>query len=83
MSGLKRPEVFTHFDELTDPRIDRTKLHRLGDMVAVALCATICGADSWADVERFGKEKLDWLRSFLPLENGVPSHDTFGRVFAL
>jgi predicted transposase YbfD/YdcC len=73
----------TVFADLTDPRIDRTKLHRLSDMVAMALCATICGADSWADVERFGKEKLDWLRTFLPLENGVPSHDTFGRVFAL
>jgi predicted transposase YbfD/YdcC len=83
MSCLKRPEVFTHFDELTDPRVDRTKLHQLSDMVAVALCATICGADSWADVERFGKEKVDWLRTFLPLENGVPSHDTFGRVFAV
>jgi predicted transposase YbfD/YdcC len=82
MSGLKRAEVFTHFDELTDPRMDRTKLHRLSDMIALALCATICGADSWADVERFGKEKLDWLQTFLPLENGVPSHDTFGRVFA-
>jgi predicted transposase YbfD/YdcC len=52
-------------------------------MVAVALCATICGADSWADVERYGKEKDDWLRTFLPQQNGVPSHDTFGRVFAV
>jgi predicted transposase YbfD/YdcC len=83
MAVPRTPEVFTHFENLTDPRIDRTKLHQLSDMIAVALCATICGADSWADVERFGKEKLDWLRTFLPLEHGVPSHDTFGRVFAL
>jgi predicted transposase YbfD/YdcC len=83
MSRTTTPEVFTHFENLTDPRMDRTKLHELSDMTAVALCATICGADSWADVERFGKEKLDWLRTFLPLENGIPSHDTFGRVFAL
>lgn len=83
MAVTTTPEVFTHFENLTDPRVDRTKLHRLSDMVALTLCATICGADSWADVERFGKEKLDWLRTFLPLENGVPSHDTLGRVFAL
>lgn len=83
MAVTTTPEVFTHFDNLTDPRMDRTKLHQLSDMTAVALCATLCGADSWADVERFGKEKIDWLRTFLPLANGVPSHDTFGRVFAL
>lgn len=83
MVGSTTPEVFTHFDALTDPRMDRTKLHQLSDMTAIALCATLCGADSWADVERFGKEKIDWLRTFLSLDNGVPSHDTFGRVFAL
>ena len=83
MSRTTTPEVFTHFDNLTDPRMDRTKLHQLSDMTALALCATLCGADSWADVERFGKEKINWLRTFLPLDNGVPSHDTFGRVFAL
>ncbi|QDU61695.1 Transposase DDE domain protein [Planctomycetes bacterium Pan216] len=74
--------VFTPFENLTDPRVERTRAHELFDMVVVALCGTIAGSDSWADVERFGKERLDWLRTFLRLENGIASHDTFGRVFA-
>lgn len=74
--------VFTTFETLTDPRVERTRQHELFDLVVVALCATIAGADGWVDVERFGNERLDWLRTFLPLVNGIPSHDTFGRVFA-
>ena len=74
--------IFDHFDTLTDPRIDRRKQHLLHEMVVVALCGAICGAGGWADVERFGKTKLSWFRRFLILENGIPSHDTFGRVFA-
>jgi predicted transposase YbfD/YdcC len=76
------PEILSHFDELTDPRMDRTKLHPLTDLVAIALCATICGAAGWADVERFGRMKADWFAKFLELPHGIPSHDTFGRVFA-
>jgi predicted transposase YbfD/YdcC len=53
------------------------------EVVVVALCGTIAGADSWADIERFGKQRLTWLRTFLKLEGGIPSHDTFGRVFSL
>lgn len=75
--------VFTPFEDLTDPRVQRTRDHALLDIVVVALLGTIAGADSWADIERFGKERLAWLRTFLPLVNGVPSHDTFGRVFAM
>ena len=75
--------VFTTFENLTDPRIERTRRHELFDLVVVALCGTIAGADSWADIERFGKQRLTWLRTFLPLVNGIPSHDTFGRVFSL
>lgn len=74
--------IRARFANLTDPRVDRTKRHLLLDMVVVALCGAICGANSWADVERFGKAKLDWLRQFLDLEHGIPSHDTFSRVFA-
>jgi predicted transposase YbfD/YdcC len=75
--------LFTrHFADLPDPRIDRTKKHSLGDILAIALCATIAGADSWEEVERFGRAKIDWLRRFLALPNGIPSHDTFRRVFA-
>src|SRR5580704_6060191 len=75
--------VVSTFEDFTDPRIERTRRHELFDLLVVALCGTIAGADSWADVERFGNERLDWLRTFLCLENGVPSHDTFGRVFSL
>jgi len=70
------------FAGLTDPRIDRTKLHPLTDIVVIALCAVICGADSWLEVEEFGHTKHDWLKRFLELPNGIPSHDTFTRVFA-
>jgi predicted transposase YbfD/YdcC len=75
--------VFTPFENITDPRVERTRAHDLFELIVVALCGTIAGADSWTDIERFGNERLPWLRSFLNLANGVPSHDTFGRVFSL
>jgi predicted transposase YbfD/YdcC len=75
--------VFTPFEDLTDPRIERTRVHDLFELVVVALCGTIAGADSWADIERFGNHRLPWLRTFLKLEDGIASHDTFGRVFSL
>ncbi len=71
-----------HFADLKDPRVDRTKKHRLDDILVIALCAVICGADSFDEIERFGKVRHDWLRRFLALPNGVPSQDTFNRVFA-
>jgi predicted transposase YbfD/YdcC len=74
--------VFTPFEDLTDPRIERTRAHELFDLVVVALCGTIAGSDTWADIERFGNQRLSWLRTFLKLTEGIPSHDTFGRVFA-
>ncbi len=67
---------------MADPRMDRTKDHHLLDIITIAICAVICGADSWVEVEAFGNAKLRWLRTFLALPNGIPSHDTFGRVFA-
>jgi hypothetical protein len=75
-------DVFTTFIDLTDPRLKRTRRHELFEIVVVAVCATIAGSDSWTDIERFGCERLDWLRTFLRLENAIPSHDTFGRVFS-
>lgn len=74
--------VFTPFENLTDPRVERTRVHNLFELVVIALCGTIAGADSWADIERFGNQRLSWLRTFLQLTEGIPSHDTFGRVFA-
>ena len=72
-----------HFGSLVDPRIDRTKRHNLMNIVTIALCGVIAGADSWVDVEAFGRRKAEWLRKMLDLPNGIPSHDTFGRVFAM
>ncbi len=70
------------FDEVEDPRVERTKLHALSDIMFITLCAVISAADSWIEVEQFGCSKEQWLRRFLPLVNGIPSHDTFGRVFS-
>ena len=72
-----------HFSKVTDPRIDRGKEHKLIDMIVIAICAVICGAEGWTDIENFGNSKLPWLKSFLELPNGIPSHDTFGRVFSM
>jgi len=74
--------IGAHFADLPDPRIERAKRHDPLAIVTIALCAVICGADSWVEVERFGRAKRSWLETMLPLPNGIPSHDTFGRVFA-
>jgi predicted transposase YbfD/YdcC len=76
------PTLEQHFSDLTDPRVDRTKLHKLVDILGIAICAVVAGADNWEDVEAFGKAKVDWFQTFLELPNGIPSHDTFTRVFA-
>jgi predicted transposase YbfD/YdcC len=72
----------TYFCGLEDPRSDHTRRHQLIDIIAIAICGIIWGADSWVDIELFGKSKEEWLKGFLELPNGIPSHDTFGRVFA-
>ena len=82
----KRPSVFQsaisdHFGQLDDPRVERTKKHQLQDIVTIAICAVISGANTWVEVELFGKAKQTWLKTLLELANGIPSHDTFGRVF--
>ena len=74
--------IQTHFAQLTDPRSDHTKQHLLLDIIVIAFAAILCGADSWVEVEAFGEAKLAWFRRFLPLPNGIPSHDTFSDVFA-
>jgi predicted transposase YbfD/YdcC len=77
------PPLLAPFGDLEDPRVERTKHHRLLDILGIALCATLCGADSFVAIEQFGQAKIEWLKTFLVLSNGIPSHDTFGRVFAL
>ncbi|MDK1104415.1 MAG: ISAs1 family transposase, partial [Actinomycetota bacterium] len=71
------------FAQLKDPRMDRTKQHSLADILTLAICAVICGADGWVQVAHFARCAKKWFKTFLDLPNGIPSHDTFGRVFAM
>jgi predicted transposase YbfD/YdcC len=71
-----------HFAALDDPRVERTKLHALLSIVVITICAVIAGAESWDDIEEFGEIRADWFAIFLDLPHGIPSHDTFNRVFA-
>ena len=66
--------IVEYFAALEDPRIDRTKRHKLLDIVTIAICGTICGADNSVDIELFGNCKEEWFKSFLELPNGIPSH---------
>jgi predicted transposase YbfD/YdcC len=74
--------ITEHFGKVTDPRIGNATRHKLIEVLVIAICAVICGADSWTDIELFGKSKRKWFKKFLELPHGIPSHDTFGRVFA-
>lgn len=76
------PSLPEHFAGVVDPRVERTKRHLLIDILVMAICAVICGADDWVAVAAFGSAKQEWFKTFLGLAHGVPSHDTFGRVFA-
>lgn len=78
----KRPTLIECFSDLTDPRLERCRRHKLIDIVFIAICAVICGAEGFTDMEEFGHTKEGWLQQFLELPNGIPSHDTFGRVLA-
>lgn len=71
-----------HFEQVSDPRIERSKRHQLIDIITITICGVICGADNWVDIQAYGEAKHDWLKTFLELPNGIPSHDTFGEVFA-
>jgi predicted transposase YbfD/YdcC len=76
------PSFLEYFADLPDPRIDRRKDHALIDIITIAILATICGAEHFTEMETFGEAKHEWLKTFLALKNGIPSHDTFARVFA-
>ena len=80
----QRPDtsITRYFADLPDSRVDRQKRHQLTDMLSIAICAVICGADGWVEIELLGQSKIDWFKTFLSLPNDIPSHDTFGRVFA-
>lgn len=82
MEEEKAEDLATIFAAVEDPRVERTKRHLLRDILIIALCGVICGAQGWVEIEEFGKSKQAWFQTFLELPNGIPSHDTFGRVFA-
>ena len=82
MSQPVSTTLIAHFAQVPDPRVDRTKDHQLLDILVIAICAILCGANDWVGVATFGAARLAWFRTFLELANGIPSHDTFGRVFA-
>ena len=71
----------SYFEELEDPRVERTRKHSLVDIICLSICAVIAGAEGWEDIEEFGCQKESWLRRHLRLEHGIPSHDTISRVF--
>ena len=75
-------KICEHFENVTDPRLNRGTNYPLVEMIFVALCGAICDCNSWIDVASFGRCKLAWLRRFLPFEKGIPSHDTFTELFA-
>lgn len=75
--------LVSHFAIIQDPRVTERTNHKLIDIMVIAICGMICGADDWVSIEAFGKAKYDWFKKFLELPGGIPSHDTFGRVFSI
>jgi predicted transposase YbfD/YdcC len=82
MPAAAKLTLTDHFASLSDPRMKRTRLHDLNSMVVMAICATICTCDDWVSVASFAKAKRAWFETFLDLPHGIPSHDTFSRVFS-
>lgn len=76
-------ELISFFDDLTDPRVDRTKKHLLKDIIGLTICAVLSGCDDWEEIELYGRQKYEWLKAFLLFPHGIPSHDTINRVFAI
>lgn len=83
MEKLKAKSLFDSLQEISDPRVERTKRHLLVDILVIAICAVICGAESWEEIAEFGRAKREWFSRFLELPQGIASHDTFRRVFLL
>ena len=82
MTDKATASIIHHFSRIEDPRVNRQKRHQLSDIFFITLCAVICGADNWVAIEKFGKAKEHWFTELLGLQHGIPSHDTFGDVFA-
>ena len=80
---MTETSIHRHFKHLDDPRLNRRKKYPLINLIFIAFCAVLCGAEDWVSITRFGKARFNWLSQFLDLTNGIPSHDTFNRVFAI
>ena len=80
MEASQTAALIEHLEQISDLRIERTRRHKLIDILVIAVCATICGAEAWTEMEEFGEAKEEWLRPFLELPHGIPSHDTSRRV---
>lgn len=74
--------LLEHLAIVTDPRVERTRRHELEDIITIAICGVLSGCETWVDIATYGRAKQEWLARFLTLPSGIPSHDTFGRVFA-
>lgn len=83
MKTKATPSLLEHFSHIDDPRIERQKKHLLPNIFFITICAVICGADDWATVEEFGNSNKEWFEEQLDLKHGIPSHDTFSRVYSL
>lgn len=82
MEGEAAYDFTGHFSTLRDPRVNRRKRHSLESILFIALCGVLCGVESWVEMEEFGRARKEWFEKFIDLKHGIPSHDTFGRVFA-
>ena len=82
MIAKSTPSIIHHFSSIKDPRVNRQKKHQLQDIFFISICATICGAENWVAIEEFGLAKEEWFTELLGLKHGIPSHDTFGEVYA-
>lgn len=80
---MEKVSIIKCFSDLSDPRILKKTDHKLIDIVVIAICAVICGADKWTQLEEYGKTNHKWFKKFLDLPNGIPSHDTFRRIFCI
>lgn len=80
---MQSQPLFQYFITISDPRLEHNKAHKLIDVIMIAICATIAGAEGFTEIADFGDSRKDWFKTFLELPNGIPSHDTFGRVFSL
>jgi hypothetical protein len=83
MSSEEAISLVVSFEDVADPRVKGRCDHKRIDIIVIAVCAMIAGAEGWVDIANFGKAKADWLNQFLELPSGIPSHDTFGCVFAV